>query len=472
MDLRDNDKNDKASVNRFESMLKTNDILFFDSSEFEDIITHYLYTGIFPLAKKAVKMGLSQHPNNVDLKLLKVEILIMEEKLEEAESLLDEIHLIEPYNEDIYIHKSKLYSKHGANEKAIAVLKDALPIASDKGQIYTLIGMEFLEIRKYLEALDFFKKAVERDGHEDMLFYVVYCYSLLERRDKGVDFLIEFLERHPYTEEGWYYLGKEYIAQKEYNKAVAALDFAIICEDTFLGAYLEKGKALEGLKNYQEALEAYIITTELDDPTDIAYLGIGRCYENLGKDSLAVKYFQMAREYDPLGEKAIIALSDFYERKGNYLKALEYITEGLDTEEHNMRFWKRYGRLNHTLNFLEEAEHGYDMALENGNYEIDLWIKRGDILISMGRFETAIKNFEDAEDFYRGWPELEYRFAGIYYSLYDSDRGNYHLDRALKADQNKVSILQQQFPRIFARKSVQNRIVRFRNSKHQGKLSN
>ncbi len=39
-------------------MLKTNNVLFFDSEEFENIIHHYLEKGKIALAKKAIKLGL------------------------------------------------------------------------------------------------------------------------------------------------------------------------------------------------------------------------------------------------------------------------------------------------------------------------------------------------------------------------------------------------------------------------------
>ena len=38
-------------LTRFESMLQTNDVYFFDSEEFENIIHHYLERGKMALAK-------------------------------------------------------------------------------------------------------------------------------------------------------------------------------------------------------------------------------------------------------------------------------------------------------------------------------------------------------------------------------------------------------------------------------------
>lgn len=46
------DDNREFSLSKFESMLKTNSILFFDSNEFENIIHHYLENGKIALAKR------------------------------------------------------------------------------------------------------------------------------------------------------------------------------------------------------------------------------------------------------------------------------------------------------------------------------------------------------------------------------------------------------------------------------------
>ena len=83
------EENNNLSLTKFESMLKTNNVLFFDSNEFENIIHHYLNQGKVALAKKAIKLGLEQHPSSITLKLFKVEIFVFEYKLKEANILLD-----------------------------------------------------------------------------------------------------------------------------------------------------------------------------------------------------------------------------------------------------------------------------------------------------------------------------------------------------------------------------------------------
>ena len=107
-------------------MLKTNSIYFFDLVEFEEIIVHYIDAGKQALAKKAVKLGLQQHPASVDLKLLRVEIYIFEDELDKASMLLKIIERLEPNNDEVFIQKATISSKNGNHKEAIELLKKAL----------------------------------------------------------------------------------------------------------------------------------------------------------------------------------------------------------------------------------------------------------------------------------------------------------------------------------------------------------
>ena len=97
MALESNERPDQP-VAKFESMLKTDDIYFFDAEDFEDIIHHYLNNGKIALAKKAIKIGLQQHTRSIELKLLDIEVLVFENNLDIAELLLDELQLLDGNN--------------------------------------------------------------------------------------------------------------------------------------------------------------------------------------------------------------------------------------------------------------------------------------------------------------------------------------------------------------------------------------
>ena len=123
------------SLLKFESMLKTNNVYFFDLVEFEEIIIHYLDAGKHALAKKAVKLGLEQHPNSIDLKLLQVELFIFEDKLDQANQMLYKIEILEPHNEEVFIQKATILSKQKHHDEAIARLQQSLEFVEDKSEI-------------------------------------------------------------------------------------------------------------------------------------------------------------------------------------------------------------------------------------------------------------------------------------------------------------------------------------------------
>ncbi len=470
MEFSQYDDNDNVSLTKFESMLKTNTVLFFDSNEFETIIQHYLDLGKIALAKKAIKMGLQQHPTSVNLKLFQVEIYVLEDKLQQADKLLDTLYVIEPSNEEIYIQKANILSKRDEHDKAIDTLKIALSLTDnneDEADLYAMIGMEYLFMDQFENAKEYFIKCLELDMEDySALYNIIYCFDFLNLTDEAVEFLTQYLDHNPYCEVAWHQLGRQYYILKDYKKALAAFDFAIISDDSFVGAYLEKGKVLEKLKQYEEAIENYNVTLALDEPTSYALLRIGNCYEKLKQADLAVHYYYKTVHEDPLLDKGWIAITRYYVRQKNYQKALYYINKAINIDVDNVHYWKLYAQINHRLNFLEEAERGYKKTLDLGNYELSTWLSRADILIRLGEYESSALNLIQAAEFHPETADIEYRLAGIYFTLLEPEKGQYHLKNGLLIDTESDFIIEELFPLIANQKSVQNFIS---NSKKSSK---
>lgn len=456
MEFSHNDNNN-LPLTKFESMLKTNHILFFDSGEFENIIHYYLNQGKIALAKKAIKLGLDQHPSSINLKLFKVEVYVFEDKLTEADALLNELYSIDPMNEEIFIQKANILSKKDEHQQAIDVLKKALDLTDDVVDLYSLIGMEYLFLDQFEESKTYFMKCLEVDIEDySALYNVIYCFDFLNQNEDAIEYLNIFLDKNPYCEVAWHQLGKQYYTLKKYKKALTSFDFAIISDDTFIGAYLERGKVLEKLKRYEEAIESYTISLNLDDPTSFALLRIGHCYEKLNNDELALQYYDRTVHEDPLLDKGWIAITKYYTKKRNYQKALYYINKAINIDSENVVYWKLYSQINQRLNFYEEAERGFKKTLELGNYELNTWLSRGDLLIKLGESEAAIYNFEQAVEFYPENAELEYRLAGLYFSLNENDKGTFHLKNGLKYNEEYAFILEELFPEVSNKILVKN----------------
>nr|WP_322625685.1 tetratricopeptide repeat protein [uncultured Flavobacterium sp.] len=461
MNLSHEEEDRSLSLSKFESMLKTNKVFFFDSEEFEDIILHYLDSGKINLAKKALKLGLEQHPRSTGLKLVQVEILVFDDKLEQAERLLNELYAIEPTNEEIYIQKANIYSKRDQHDKAVELLKIALQYTDDYADVYSLLGMEYLFMDNLEQAKENFIKCLEEDTEDHSALYnVVYCYDFLDQNLEAVEFLNSFIDKQPYSEVAWHQLGRQYYTVKNYEEALRAFDYATLIDENFLGAFLEKAKTLEKLKRYEDAIACYNVTMELDDPTSFALLRVGKCYERLGNKEKALKYYLKTVHEDPLLDKAWIAITDFYIRLKNFQKALYYVNKAIGIDNENKHYWKRYANINNALGFFEEAEEGYRKAVEFGDYQMDTWLFWIDTLYNIGEHQTAIVTLNEAAEYHTDQYEIEYRLAGLYLIEQETDKGIYHLQNALKLNFKNQTLMQELFPEAYALDIVQEEIQR------------
>ncbi|MBP6100534.1 MAG: tetratricopeptide repeat protein [Flavobacterium sp.] len=457
MQLSEEEEDNNLSLHKFESMLKTNKVLFFDSEEFEEIILHYLDMGKSNLAKKALKLALEQHPKSTGLKLVQIEMLIFDDKLDLADKMLNELYAIEPTNEEIYIQKANIYSKKDDHNKAVELLHEALKYTDDLADVYNLIGMEYLFMDNLELAKENFIKCLEEDFEDQSALYnVVYCHEFLDQNKEAIAYLMKYIEKNPYSEIAWHQAGRLYYGLKEYENAVRAFEYATYIDDEFVGAFMENAKALERLNRFEEAILNYQRTITLDDPTSYALLRIGKCYEKLGNKKEALKYFTQTVHEDPLLDKGWIAITDFYVRQKNYQKALFYVNKALEIDNQNSTYWKRYATINGAMNFFEEAEFGYRKAVEFGDTELDTWLFWVDILQFLNEFDSAIIALLQASEFFPESFEIEYRLAGLYFMLTDDKKGIFHLSNGLRLSHDNRFILEELFPVVWARKKVQN----------------
>ncbi|TMM53915.1 hypothetical protein FEE95_18650 [Maribacter algarum] len=436
-------------IAKFESMLKTDDVYFFDAEDFEDIIHHYLNNGKVALAKKAIKIGLQQHPDSIQLKLLDIEVLVFQNNLDEAELLLDKLQLLDSSNEEIYIQRANIYSKKDNHEAAINLLYKALELSNNGYDIHSLLGMEYLFMDDFKMAQKSFMKCVEIDDHDySSLYNVIYCFEFLENFDGAIHYLNEYLDRNPYCEVAWHQLGKQYFEKKMYPEALTAFDFAIISDDTFMGAYFEKGKVLERMGKYLEAIENYETTIEIEDPTSHAYLRIGKCYERLRNHDMAKFYYYQTVHEDPLLDKGWLAITDYYYKRRKYDKAFYYINKALNIDGENPSYWKKCAKINTALKKYDQADYAYKQAVDLGNYELTTWLKWAEVSQLNGDINSAIEILAQGREFFPESARLQYKMAGFQLLANDKINARITLIDALKNDIEKLFLFEEEFPQF------------------------
>ena len=463
MELDHEEEEYNLSLKKFESMLRTNKVYFFDSEEFADIIVHYIDMGKLPMARKALKLALDQHPNSVSVKLVQVEMFIYDDKLDIADRILDEIILVEPNNDEIYVQRANVFSKRDQHAKAIEQLEIALQFTDSQADIYGFIGMEYLFMDDLEQARFAFAKCLDEDIDDQVaLYHVIYCYELLDQMDNGLEFLNHFIDKNPYSELGWHHKGRLLYQQKKYDEAHIAFDYATLIDEDFSGAYIEKGKCLEKLKRYDEAIESYLETLEIDEPNSFTFLRLGKCYEKVKNLDEAKKYFEKTTHEDPLLDKGWAASSDFYYRQKEYLKAQKHILKAIEIDGENSNYWKKFASIKLAQHNYLETEFGLRKAIEFGDKKLTTWTKWVDSLLKIKDFDCAEASLHLAANSFPDNACIDYRLAGLYFCyLHKPEQGAFHLHNALRNEVEIVDLLFNLFPEIRKIEMVQNIISKY-----------
>ena len=382
------------SIIKFESMINSNKFLFFDSEEFESIIIYYLESGNSSMANKAIKMAIEQYPKNTSILLLKVEALIFENNIEEAEKIIDSLYEIDRNNSEIIIQKSRILSKRKKHSKSINLLKKISKDCEFYSDALVMIGKEYLFIDNFENAKEKFKEYIKNHQLDyAVLNNLLYCFDALGNTDNTINYLNDFLEENPYCEVAWHQLGKQYLKKELFKEALTAFDFAIISDDSFVGAYLEMGKVLEKLNKINQAIEQYEIVTKIDEPNPFALYRIACCHNKLGNIELAISYYNKTVEEDPINDSAWMSLAKSYYKQKDYLEAKNHLIKAIEIDSENIKYWELYCKINLDLNNNEEVEISFKEILSLGNLSLSTLIFLTKTLIQIPLNESLSNQF-------------------------------------------------------------------------------
>ena len=439
------------SISKFESMLKTNSFLFFDSNEYEEIIVYYIEIGNIFLAKKAISLASKQYPDSTILSLLHIEVLLLNNEVVKAEQIALKIYETDPLNPEILIQKAKIYSKKKNHIKAIELLEEIKENSDLYYDALSLIGKEYLFIDDFENAKNIFMKCLKQDDFDySVLNNILYCFDSIGDSKSTIKYLNSFLETNPYSEIAWHQLGKEYVKDKRYEEALSAFDFAIISDDSFVGAYIEMAKILEKLNRINEAIEKYEISIGINQPTTFALYRIGRCHYKLGNNDLALSYFIQTIEEDPIHDKAWMSIAIIYYNKNDFNESKNNLLKALEIDSDKIKYWELYAKINVKIDNFEEVELAIKEILSLGKLDVNTLTFLTQTLIKIPENESLIKGLLKSINLFpkSAENEINYLLSAIYFKILDNENAISHLKKAYFYNPAKYNYFKKLFPVI------------------------
>jgi tetratricopeptide (TPR) repeat protein len=312
------------------------------------------------------------------------------------------------------LQKATIYSKNNLSEEAIDILKRALTFIDDKLEIWNMIAMEFLLLEDFESAIPFFKKCLDFDNEDyQSLYNLIFCYENLGMIDESISELSSVLEKRPYSKIAWHQIGKIYNKQGKLKKAISAFDFAIISDDQFVSAYIEKAKVLEKVGKINEALENFRLSIELSEPNSYIYFRIAKCYRKINNKKLFLEYIKNAVREEPGNEKAWIYLIKYYLKNKNPRQAKYLASKALNNNHNSIKIIELNAIIHRENGDTNEAIKFYNQIIDfKENFSWKIWKGLLKCLIENKQWSELLKISLRAKKYYPNKAFLDFTISG------------------------------------------------------------
>ena len=435
-------------VEKFEKMVENNEEFYFETEEFEEIIIYYLEIGDISYAEMATNYALKIHPNSIELKTKKLEVLLELENYTQAKELMEELKEPSMENTDFLVCCAKYYSNLGNPRRAIEYCEKALELEEEENFLHNFIADEYVNLEDPFNALKHYKLALQFDPQDEYsLENVMYCYNQLNRSEEAIEFLNDYLDKYAFSETAWYEYGQFYFNRKNYEEAIKGFDYLLAINSESIGVYANKAACYEAMGEWQKAISVYEEMLDLEYTKSFTYYKIGLCYKENKQPVLALNSFQKSLRDDPQFYLSMMEQSYIYEDMGGMKEALHFAKEAVSLNENNLDYQKRLAFLYIDSGRFEESLECLKKLVDFEPQRFYNWYAYSEVLMLIGEFEEAISVLKKATKLHNR-AELYYQLSNCYFQLNNQKEGRNILSIALGLDPNLLEDMQQKYPFI------------------------
>jgi tetratricopeptide (TPR) repeat protein len=326
-------QNDKESIkellSHYEALRNGRSTMFLEEESFEKIIDWYDDQEETAKALEAVEISMEYFPFSASLLLRKADLLLASRKYHEALQILEKAATFDANDVNLYILKTDAYLALDMQEKAVALLEEA--IAQFEGEEKLELLFELADVyddyEEFDKVFDCLHLILQTDPtNEEALYKICFWTDFTGRNEESIRLHLGIIDEYPYSELAWFNLGAAYQGLKLFEKAIDAYQYAIAIDEKFDYAYRNIGDAYIRLRKYKEAIDALEKVLELSKPEEVIYEAIGHCYDRLRNYAQARFHYRKASHLNPEDSKLLYKVACTYYNEGQWnsaIKALE-----------------------------------------------------------------------------------------------------------------------------------------------------
>lgn len=253
----------------------------------------------------------------------------------------------------ISLLKYEIYRRANKLSDAKLALLDAIKYDPECFEAY--IGLTIISIQNndQKSAKNYLKEAIEIEPQlndsPDILYYLAKICILDKDFNLAKEYILEAIELNRDEKEYYLELGKIYLFQKDYLKAVNALSF-LLGDNDFLEAEASNYIGLANYKrgNYSQAINYFERAVKINSNSFIYLNNLAICYKSVQDNENFKKTVETILNLTPEFPEDYIQLSQLYMDRNNFEAAKNALEEGIKNYPDNLLLKELLNKLNKT----------------------------------------------------------------------------------------------------------------------------
>eukprot|EP00300_Choanocystis_sp_HF-7_P001868 c11480_g1_i3.p1 GENE.c11480_g1_i3~~c11480_g1_i3.p1 ORF type:complete len:466 (+),score=86.96 c11480_g1_i3:188-1399(+) len=237
--------------------------------------------------------------------------------LEQAEGAFTGVLKMDPgfeKKDDIYFQLGLIYKQQMKLDRALECFGYVLnspPRPLSKNDIWFQIGHTKELMKEYNDAKEAYERVLKENPKSTKVLHRLgwLCYSQGKtpaEREKGQEYLVKSIQLDNSDGQGWYLLGRVYMAQEKYRRSYDSYQQAIYRDPNNPLFWCSIGVLYYVMKQYHDALHAYIRAIRLNPFLSEGWYDLGTLYEMCDQPQDALDAYKKASELENVDVEARI----------------------------------------------------------------------------------------------------------------------------------------------------------------------
>lgn len=280
-------------LDTYEESVKAGHPLFMDADDLADIADYYHFTGMESQADEAIEYALSLYPNATLPNVFKAREALTDGDIETAREYVGNIENKE--DPDYHYMQAELLIAQDKVEEADNYLRRYFTTVSpDEYQDFVMdVANIYIDYGLTDKAYEWMMRSKGDDSNDFKELMAHALFGLGKYKDSERLFN-ELLDRDPYSKRYWNALANTQFMNEDYSGAVTSSEYAIAIAPNDPDGIINKANGLYRLGNYEEAIRYYERVAEITSPDELCLLYQGACYMNLNQQEKAIDILMQA----------------------------------------------------------------------------------------------------------------------------------------------------------------------------------